>query len=149
MPAARYLLMLATGFLAGAATTAALSEATPPAVVVVDFMMTKPDTAESYVALERGPWKAVHEERIRRGLMQGWQLYERRYPQGTGEPYHYVTVNAFATFEDAERDPLALFDEVHPNLSQEDVMRRTLASRELLRGEIWRLLDAAGEIPGP
>lgn len=138
------LMLLGMGFVAGTAVSTASGEGREPLIYVVDFMKVSPGDGRAYVELEKGPWKAVHEERISRGLMRGWALYEVRYPLGTARPYDYVTVNVFDSFADAERDPALLLESVLPDVSKDEVLEETLAVRDLVRGEIWYRLDSAG-----
>jgi transketolase C-terminal domain/subunit len=139
------LALIGAGFVAGVATSVAVAEREDPLIYVVDFMQVEPADKAAYERLERETWKAVHAERIERGLMRGWGLYEVRYPLGTAKPYDYATVNVYDSFEDAERDPALLFPDVHPQRSAEDVIAETRAARELVRGEIWYRLDSLGD----
>jgi len=139
------LALLVAGFAAGVTTSVAIAERDDPIVYVVDFMQVDPADKAAYERLERGTWKAVHAERIERGLMRGWGLYQVRYPLGTAKEYDYATVNVYDSFEDAERDPALLFPDVHPERSVEDVIAETRAARELVRGEIWYRLDGLGD----
>jgi len=139
------LVLLGTGFAAGVTTSVAVAERDDPLIYVVDFMQVETADKAAYERLERETWKAVHAERIERGLMRGWGLYEVRYPLGTAKPYDYATVNVYASFDDAERDPALLFPDVHPERSVDDVIAETRAARELVRGEIWYRLDSLGD----
>jgi len=139
------LALIGAGFVAGVATSVAVAEREDPLIYVVDFMQVEPADKAAYERLERETWKAVHAERIERGLMRGWGLYEVRYPLGTAKPYDYATVNVYDSFEDAERDPALLFPDVHPERSVDDVIAETRAARELVRGEIWYRLDSLGD----
>ena len=139
------LALLVAGFAAGVTTSVAIAERDDPLVYVVDFMQVDPADKAAYERLERETWKAVHAERIERGLMRGWGLYQVRYPLGTAKEYDYATVNVYDSFEDAERDPALLFPDVHPQRSVEDVIAETRAARELVRGEIWYRLDGLGD----
>ncbi|WP_405234425.1 hypothetical protein [Lentisalinibacter salinarum] len=139
------LVLLGAGFAAGVSTSVAVAEREDPLVYVVDFMKVEPADKAAYERIERETWKAVHAERIERGLMRGWGLYEVRYPLGTAKPYDYATVNVYDSFEDAERDPALLFPDVHPERSVDDVIAETRAARELVRGEIWYRLDGLGD----
>ena len=139
------LALIGAGFVAGVATSVAVAEREDPLIYVVDFMQVEPADKAAYERLERKTWKAVHAERIERGLMRGWGLYEVRYPLGTAKPYDYATVNVYDSFEDAERDPALLFPDVHPERSVDDVIAETRAARELVRGEIWYRLDSLGD----
>ncbi len=135
------LLVAVFAFIFGGVLSAAVLEVQPPKIYIVDFMKVEPGQDEAYLQVEREWWKPVHEDRIRRGQMHAWALYRVRYPDGTQRDYDFVTVNVFDKFEDAERDPFELFPLVHPELDIERVEQETLASRRLVRGELWYQID--------
>jgi hypothetical protein len=135
-------LLVAFGaFVLGGVLSAAVSDLRPPNIYVVDFMKVAPGQDEAYLQVEQAWWKPVHAERIRRGQMRAWALYRVRYPDGAERDYDFVTVNVFANFEDAERDPFELFPVVHPKLDVQLVEQETSASRRLVRGELWYQVD--------
>ena len=127
MTANRFLIaavFLAAGFAGGVTTSVAIAERGDPLIYVVDFMQVDPADKGTYERLERETWKAVHAERIERGLMRGWGLYEVRYPLGTAKPYDYATVNAFAEYGDLDMsgfDFQALFESAHPGQDPAEV----------------------------
>ena len=133
-------LLMGLSFIVGGAVYGALAE---PAkrIYIVDYMKVEPGREQDYMEVETDWWKPVHAERIRNGSMHAWRLYKVRYPDGTQRDYDYVTVNVFDSFEDSERDPYPLFDAVHPDIDVAEVERRTLAARNLVRGELWYLVD--------
>lgn len=64
----------------------------PPMFCIVETMKTLPGKSAEYVKAEREIWKKLHQERVKRGLIRGWDLYAVRYPSGTNAAYDYVTV---------------------------------------------------------
>lgn len=110
-------------------------------IYVVDFMKVEPGDADRYVEVETEWWKPVHAERIRQGSMHSWSLYRVRYPDGTAKGYDFVTVNVFDTFADSELDPFAFLAEVHADADTAQIEEETLASRRMVRGEIWYRID--------
>jgi hypothetical protein len=113
----------------------------PPAkYLIVSFMLSKANG--NYETVEKELWKPIHEDRVKAGAMLNWSLYGLVLPGGTSYPYDYATVNglsnltAFTTMYSEE-----LFKRVHPNLSVTDLGNRTSASRDLVRQELWVLVD--------
>ena len=136
----------AVSFLAGTLTSAALSQgggrAQPaPAVVSVAFMKVEPDRAGDYLRLEREIWMPIHRERIRRGQLRSWTLYEVQFPFGTETEYGFVTVNVHDSLADLERDLGDVFGRVHPTVPLDTLARRTYGARRLVRGEVWRRVE--------
>ena len=136
----------AVSFLAGTFTSAALSQgggqAQPaPAVVLVDFMKVDAGRAADYVRLERETWMPIHRERIRRGNLRSWTLYQVQFPRGTGNEYDFVTVNVLDSLAHLDRDIRDVVARVHPNVPLDTLGRRAAATRHLVRGEIWRRLE--------
>lgn len=59
---------------------------------IVETMKSAPGKTDEYVKAEREVWKRIHQERIKQGLITGWNLYAVRSPSGASAPYDYVTV---------------------------------------------------------
>lgn len=133
--------VLTTASLAIAGIVAAQSSAEPSRVYVIDYMKVEPGDGDRYVETETKWWKPVHEERMRRGEMHSWGLYRVRWPDGAEKEYDFVTVNVFDTYADSDKDPFAVFGEVHPNADRQAVERNTMESRRLVRGEVWYRID--------
>ena len=134
-------------FLSGSIVSTAFSQPEPaPAVYVVGFMKVDAARQAEYLQFERELWKPVHQERIRAGKMRSWSLYRVRFPFGTAAEYDFVTVNALPSMtalENESKDVEEAFGKVHPTMSIPDVIRRTTSTRNLVRGEVWELLDSA------
>ncbi len=91
--------------------------------------------------MERELWKPVHRERIRTGKLRSWTLYAVRFPFGTEQTYDYVTVNEYNSLADADRPLDDVFAKVHPTVPLQEIGRRTLGARQLVRGEVWYRLE--------
>ncbi len=133
--------LLTAASLAVTGIVAAQASKVPSRIYVVDFMKVEPGDQDRYVEVETEWWKPVHAERIRQGSMHSWSLYRVRYPDGTAKEYDFVTVNVFDTFADSELDPFAFLAEVHPDADTAAIEEETLASRRMVRGEIWYRID--------
>ena len=126
------------------------SQQTPPAqgpyYVMVNYMKTKPQKEGEYVRLELQFWKAAHAVRIKAGQRRFWSLMQP-FPIPSGHDYDYVTVTGFHTLQDIEGAFAgfpAAFKEAFPKMTPEDItkqVRTTLESRDMLRSEIFRVID--------
>jgi hypothetical protein len=131
-------------FAAGSLVSEAGSQAAPaqtPAAYEIGFMKVSPENVEEYIQMERDIWMPIHRERIRTGQMVSWSLYRVRYPYGTGTDYNYVTVNTYASVEDAERDISSIATRVHSGRTVVSIRDQALATRDLVRGELWTRLE--------
>jgi hypothetical protein len=136
--------LVPAAFLAGTFVSTGHTQQVQPAptVVEVNYMKVEPAKEADYLRLERETWKPIHQERIRRGALRSWTLYQVRYPHGTGTEYDYVTVNTYNSIVDADRQQLAeLVAKVHPNVPLQDLVNRTYGGRQLVRGEVWYRID--------
>ena len=104
-------------------------------------MKVDPLKNDEYVKLEHDLWKPVHQERIKQGRMRSWTMYEVRYPAGSQRECDYRIVNTYNSLADIDRPLADVFAKVHPNVPIAEVVRRTLAARDLTHGELWYQID--------
>jgi hypothetical protein len=104
-------------------------------------MKVAPGQADAYLRLERETWMPIHRERIRRGQLRSWALFQVRYPYGTENEYDFVVVNAYDSLMQAGLDLTDVFARVHPNMPLDTLAQRTFAARNLVRGELWHRLE--------
>jgi hypothetical protein len=73
-----------------------------------------------------------------------WYFFEVRFPSGTESKYDFVTVNTFDQFGQME-NPYGDFDQlirkVHPGMNLDDFGSWTNKARDLVRSEVWELID--------
>jgi hypothetical protein len=116
----------------------------PPKYIEVDYMKATPGHEDEYVRLEQEQWKPIHQERIKQGKLHSWYLFGVRYPSGSEAKYDFVTVNTFEQFGQMENpysDLSTLVPKVHPGINLEDFGNRTTKARDIVRTEMWELID--------
>ena len=137
--------MIPTAFLLGTLVNTGFTQqaAANPGVVEVSCMKVDPLKDEDYLKLEHDIWKPMHQERIKRGFMRSWALYEVRYPIGSERECDYHTVNVYNSLADIDRPLADIVAKVHPNRPIAELGRQTVNSRDLRRGELWYEVDRA------
>ena len=132
--------LIPAAFLLGATvnTGIARQQAQPdPTIVQVAFMKVAPGKSAEYLALERDIFRPLFQERIKQGTSRSWTVYSVRFPAGTKREYDYAVVNTYNSLADIDRSNIEVAAKVHPNISGDELTRRTLAARDLVRGELW------------
>lgn len=115
-----------------------------PKFIQIDYMKVAPGMDGKYLSLENDVWKPVHQEFIKAGTRAGWSLWGRVYPSGYGLDYQYVTVNDFSDFSQiGKADYMSAFQNAHNGKDVDKLMKETNEDRELVKSELWELLDAA------
>ncbi len=113
--------------------------------IEVDFMKVKPGMGGAYVDVENNVWKPVHKEFINDGSRVGWSLWQTIYPTGSGLDFQYATVNYIKDFSKINAaDYNGAFARAHANEDANKLMDDTNNSREIVRAELWRVIDAVG-----
>jgi len=116
----------------------------PPKYIEVDYMKATPGHEDEYLKLEREQWKPIHQERIKEGKIHSWYLFGVRFPSGSESKYDFVTVNTFDQFgqmENSYADIEQVMSKVHSGINVNDFASRTNKSRDLVRSEVWELID--------
>ena len=127
--------------------SSALAQSDSPTLYVkVDYMKVAPGNEEDYVNVERTTWKPIHEARMKAGIITNWSLYSVEYPYGTNADYTYATVNIYDDFSKMKDDyPESVMQTAHPDVNENqfgEMMAKTLASRDLVRSELWVMHDS-------
>lgn len=125
------LLIMALGFV----SIKGMAQENDP-LIVVDLMKVEPGNGSNYVEAEQKIWKPIHQERIKKGLIVGWLLYEVMYA-GSEDPYNYVTVNVFADPANLENPYKGMrFKDIHPNKELSEEMEKTASLRTTIRRQL-------------
>ena len=135
-------LLMAVAFLAGTLVPSTSGQNTTARYLSVSYMKSLP--GKDPIAIEQKVWKPVHQAMVNAGNLERWAVYAREFPNGTATEYDYVTVMVFDEFRDLENpygDFQALFRKVHPNEDPQKLLQQTEESRNLVRGEVLRLID--------
>lgn len=125
------LLVMAIGFAPFMGTA---QESNP--LIVVELMKVNPENQASYVAMEQNIWKPIHKERINKGLIVGWVLYQVMYA-GADDAYNYVTVNVYANPANLENPYQGMkFNDIHPDKDLNEELEKTAKLRTATRRQL-------------
>jgi len=130
------------GLMAFALVVGAVPALAQGAYVQVDYMKAVPGKEQAYVDLERGVWKPYHQALVDAGRRAGWSLYAVRSPAGTAADHDFVTFNGFVSFAGMET-PYAgdILANLGVDKDPDTLEREAEATREVVREEIWQLID--------
>jgi L-rhamnose mutarotase len=109
---------------------------------VLDFMKVKEGMIDEYLKVEREDWKPLHQVLTKEGNRVGWALWDYMVPGGTGSPHDFVTTMLFNDYQSikAANDAEA-YKRAHPNGDLAASVARTRKSRDVVRTEIWEVVD--------
>ena len=113
-----------------------------PPGLMLDFFQA--DNGGAYLSVENKYWKPMHEERIKREMLRGWQVYGAIYPSGADRPYNFITLgfyDKFAQFETPYTTELVI--KANPGVNLADMSKQTDAARKFLRKEVLKLVEQA------
>ena len=142
------LLALFMAFVFGALPVTGYAQDQSDLFAVVDFMKVKQGDEAKYVDLEKTVWKPIHQARIDQGEIIGWVLYGVRYA-GANDEYNFVTVALFDDPGKLENTFSLDFSKVHPGKDLDDLFQKTMDSRQLVRQNLIRRVDAVFPEGGP
>jgi hypothetical protein len=109
--------------------------------VIVDYMKVKPGMWDKYLECEQA-WKLVHQNRVKQGLIKGWQIEQVVMPAGTGTEYDFLTITHYKNWKAMSPDA-DWYDAAMKALPAD---KRELAEsanlyRDLVKSEVWTAGD--------
>jgi len=114
--------------------------------ITVTFMQTL--AGQDAVGLESKWWKPIHKERIKRKVINSWEVLTKRFVAlgQTQLDHDYVTwenYTTFSTIDDSYNSNTftKAVEKAHPGVDFNEVNEATVKSRDILRSEIWELVD--------
>jgi len=114
--------------------------------ITVTFMQTL--AGQDAVGLESKWWKPIHKERIKRRVINSWEVLTKRFVSlgQTQLDHDYVTwenYTTFSTIDDSYNSDkfTNAVKKAHPDVDFSEVNEATVKSRNFLRSEIWELVD--------
>jgi len=111
-----------------------------PKYAYIGYMKHEP--GKGYVNLEGKYWKPIHQDRVNRGILRSWALYQVRLPGGSNKEYSFFTIQLLDDFQHLETQyPTGIWEKVHPNVKQIDIDERTNAARKMVRTDLLTLVD--------
>ncbi len=115
--------------------------AKPAPFLSVEYMKVPSGGDAAYVEVEK-LWKKIHEVRIKEGTLTSWGVYGRIMPGGSDYPYNYATTSEYSHFKDLiGLDFAAVVQKAGLGMTANELGDRTAKARDLVRGELWELVD--------
>jgi hypothetical protein len=110
---------------------------------VMDFMKVKDGMIDLYLKVEREDWKALHQVLTNDGNRVGWVLWDYMIPGGTGSPHDFMTAMLFTDYAKIKAaDDAAAYKRAHPAGSLQTSVADTRRARDVVRTEIWEVVDS-------
>lgn len=121
----------------------------PITYAVVNYMKVTPEDEIKYVKLEKEVYKKLHKERIKKGQLFGWYLFQVLSPRGDEATYNYATVDMYlakggdglsAHFESWDIPMKEVLNEEEQARLQETDATRTLVKQEVFeyKDGVWK-----------
>ena len=114
--------------------------------ITVTFMQTL--AGQDAVGLESKWWKPIHKERIKRRVVNSWEVLTKRFVAfgQTQLDHDYVTwenYTTFSTIDDSYNSDkfTNAVKKAHPDVDFSEGNEATVKSRNFLSSEIWELVD--------
>lgn len=119
-------------------------EANPSPFMIMDYMDVSQGKGLEYLMLEDEVAMPLHEERINRQNMAGWEVYSLITPGGTEYGYNYATGNYFDHIADVEFGfTEELIKHTMPGTDVAELLNTIYETRDLVKSELWELVDYA------
>lgn len=111
---------------------------------IMDYMDVTPGMEYAYQMMEDEIALPIHEHRMEIDRMNGWELFSLIVPGGTEYGYNYATGNYFSDLRHFE---FGFTEEIirqsHPNTDINEINQNIAQTRDLIRSEVWELIDYA------
>ncbi len=116
-------------------------ESEPSRFKAMDYMNVSQGRGLEYLMLEDEVAMPLHNERINRDTMTGWEVYSLVLPGGTEYGYNYATGNYFDHIEDVEFGfTQELIKQTMPGTDVAELLETIYETRDLVKSEIWELI---------
>ncbi|MEX0724347.1 MAG: hypothetical protein WD357_04960 [Gracilimonas sp.] len=116
----------------------------PGLYTVMNYMMVNPGKEAEYITLENDMARPLHEARIENGDMYSWRTYSLLKPGGTNYQYNFVTADYYEELNDIEYGfTNDIIRSVMPGTDINKMFEAIYATREIVRSELWQLIDHA------
>jgi hypothetical protein len=106
----------------------------------VDLMHPAAGKTEDYIKMERETFKPLHAERIKMGYLRSWGLYEKTFADEQSG-FEFVTVNFMDNVDKLGYGYSEAVKKVMPQADMNALFTQTMATRTMIRSEIWKLMQ--------
>jgi hypothetical protein len=114
--------------------------------LVVEYMKVQPGMEGTYLEVEKA-WKEVHQKRIEKGMITGWQLWRNVYA-AANDPYEYVTINWYKDWAHSLAPAPEGFWEEMGTLTGNELMAKTGDTRVIVERRVTHAVHAADNNAG-
>lgn len=119
-------------------------ESEPSRFMVMDYMNVTQGKGLEYLMLEDEVAMPLHQERMNRETMAGWEVYSLITPGGTEYGYNYATGNYFDHIADVEFGfTEELIKQTMPGTDVAELLQTIYDTRDLVKSELWELVSYA------
>jgi hypothetical protein len=110
----------------------------------INYMKVPAGGGSEYRSVASDIHKPYHQAKQEEGYMAYWILSSIVFPWGTTYPYNHMTADVFEKYEDIRKPvPNEVYKKAHPDETKWDAnSKRTIESRELVKRELWVLVDS-------
>lgn len=113
----------------------------PSRFMTMDYMDVAQGRGLEYLMLEDEVAMPLHQERIKRDTMDGWEVYSLIVPGGTEYGYNYATGNYFDHIADVEFGfTQELIKQTMPGTDVAELLNTIYETRDLVKSELWELV---------
>lgn len=113
-----------------------------PLYTKMNFAKATPGNDSLYVALEENSWIAFHELRMKKGFMADWELDKKLMPQDIHAEYDYLTVDYYDRLDGmTDTQFMQEAKTLWTDAERSKILSMTGRSRNIVRSEIWKLID--------
>ncbi len=110
--------------------------------IIVNYMKSK--AGGNYVMVENDIGKPTAIELIKNGDRTGWSLWSNVFPSGSGMESNFVTVDSYSDFTKiGSGNYYEAVQKALPGKKLSDLAEKIVNSRDMVRSELWRVIDAA------
>ncbi len=137
--------VIAISLLAGLFTLSDARQEARSVYLQIDYLKVAPDDITDFLQMMEELWKPVHEERLQRGVITNWSMYEVLIHE-PGASYNFVIIH---TFDDFRNIYSSYSDDVittvFPGEELNELKRNLRAGSETVNSELWQV---EGEVTG-
>lgn len=112
--------------------------------MMMDYMDVRLGRELEYQMLEDEVAKPIHEQRLEREIMEGWEMYQLITPGGIDYGYNFATGNYFSELSHIEFGfNEELIRSQNPDVNLAEFFDHIWSTRDLVKSEVWQKVESA------
>jgi hypothetical protein len=106
------------------------------ATILISYVKVSPSEIQEYLNIEK-EWKKIHEARLEKGHIIGWQIWQKMYA-GEEDEYQFIVINWYKNFQSTHETGFReIMNQLYSPGDMEDLMDRTLSLRSIVRNDVF------------